>query len=117
MTISMYKFKIFMVAPSHKLVKPMKIMKINKRVPNDNFLNRSQLLLNVPPDHTYCPVSVKMRPSNIDLLFSDSVNSYSRPWVVNELYSDHMPVRFNIEGTHFIDAPKRIPCYHLTNWR
>lgn len=83
----------------------------------NNYLNKSHLLMNAPADHTYCPVSVKMRPSTIDLLLSDSINSYSRPWVVNEFYSDHMPVRFNIKAKHFKGSPVKIPCYQLTNWR
>lgn len=61
-----------------------------------HYINNSNNFVTAPADHTYCPVATNMRPSTIDLVLTDSLSSHSRPWVVNDFHSDHLPVRFDI---------------------
>lgn len=82
----------------------------------NDYMSKSNSFLCPPDSHTYCPVSSKFRPSTIDLLITDARTNHSNPRVINEFYSDHLPVRFTIHSKIEMQEPIPIPCYHLANW-
>lgn len=77
----------------------------------------SSFFIHFPDTHTYHPHGGR-RPSTLDLVLSNNVVNMSSLVVVNELSSDHLPVKFNIEVTvPFIhDLPKTL-CYKRANWQ
>lgn len=80
------------------------------------FLNHNKLFISYPAEHTYCPMSLCMRPSTIDLILTDAATPHCKPWVINEFHSDHLPVRFDITMAVNTKPHQNIPLYHLADW-
>lgn len=76
-----------------------------------SHLNKSSSSVITPDEHTYCPMSSKFRPSTIALIITDPVLPHSRPWVLHDLSSDHLPVRFNVYTDTKLKCAAEIPIY------
>lgn len=66
-------------------------------------------------DPTYVPASNRSSPSTLDLILTNVPNFISHPFVVDELSSDHLPIKFDLDFT-----PTRIGRadfdYSRANW-
>ena len=62
-------------------------------------------------------MSSKFRPSTIDFIITDLVLPHSRPWVLHDFSSDHLPVRFNVYTDTKLKCAAEIPIYKLANWK
>ena len=73
------------------------------------------LFVSAPSDHTYCPLSNFFNPSTIDLIITDGHTEHSRPWVIKDFQSDHLPVRFDVQLQH-CPTQQLTFCYQRANW-
>lgn len=76
----------------------------------------SGFFVHAPTTFTYQPSS--RRPSTLDLVLSNNIVDMSVLTVVNDLSSDHLPVRFDINITvPFNPVNPTTRCYSRANWR
>lgn len=69
-----------------------------------------------PDSPTFLP-SGRGKPSTLDLVLSNNIIDMSKPIVVNDLSSDHLPVIFDIKPTTAATSPTNtVSCYARANW-
>lgn len=82
-----------------------------------DFLQNCEYTAAYPPEHTYVPLSDKKAESTIDLLISNGLVGFSRPFVRHIFTSDHVPVFVSIHNNSQVIVQNMRPNYHKANWR
>lgn len=79
--------------------------------------NSSDFFVHAPLEHTYHPSGGRL-PSTLDLVLSNNLVNMSSLTVINDLSSDHLPVRFDINiSVPFNQTRYTTPCYSRANWQ
>ncbi|KAL1378650.1 hypothetical protein pipiens_015446, partial [Culex pipiens pipiens] len=77
----------------------------------------SDFFIHAPPAFTYQPPGGR-RPSTLDIVLSNNLVNMSSLTVVNDLSSDHLPVRFDVNvSVPFRHALPTTKCYNRANWQ
>ncbi|KAL9707286.1 hypothetical protein quinque_010804 [Culex quinquefasciatus] len=77
----------------------------------------SDFFIHAPPAFTYQPPGGR-RPSTLDIVLSNNLVNMSSLTVVNDLSSDHLPVRFDVDvSVPFRHARPSTKCYNRANWQ
>ena len=77
----------------------------------------SDFFIHAPRSFTYLPRGDR-RPSTLDIVLSNNLVDMSALTVVNDLSSDHLPVRFDVNvSVPFNHTPPTTKCYNRANWQ
>lgn len=77
----------------------------------------SDFFIHAPLTHSYHPKGGR-RPSTLDLVLSNNFVDMSSLTVVNDLSSDHLPVRFDVNiSVPFNQTRPATRCYSRANWQ
>lgn len=77
---------------------------------------RSGFCINFPDSPTFLP-SGRGNPSTLDLVLSNNVTDMTKPTVLNELSSDHLPVTFEVSLTAATEAiTNTVRSYARADW-
>lgn len=83
-----------------------------------NELQSGSFVIHHPPSSTHIPTDPNRRPSTLDLVLSNGLHSISNLQTIQDLTSDHIPVRFEIDSTTIsYSHPRSIPDYSRADWR
>lgn len=83
-----------------------------------NELQSGTFVVHHPPLSTYIPSDPNRRPSTLDLVVTNGMHTISKLQTVQDLTSDHVPIRFEIDSsTVNLAHPRSIPDYSRADWR
>lgn len=80
-------------------------------------LAAENFFIHAPDSHTFYPTG-RGRASTLDIILSNNLVNMTKPAVVNELSSDHLPVLFTVDtNPSEIATDNTKYCYARANWR